>query len=193
MANIFDATNAPETEPLEIVAGDFVQWKDSILPADYPIADYSLVYVARSVTGSDEFQVTATTANGYYLLTILSATTAALPPGLYRWQKEIIKTSTSQRVVIKRGEFKVVVDLDVSGVDSRSHAEIMVTKIESILAGKADSDVQSYSVAGRSLTKMSFQELLDARNFYRSEVMREKAKEDAKNGRQGASTVKVRF
>lgn len=193
MANIFDATNAPETEPLEIVAGDFVQWKDSILPADYPVASYSLVYTARSVTGSDEFQVTATTANGYYLLTLLSATTAALPPGIYRWQKEIIKTSDSQRVVIKRGEFKVLVDLDVSGVDSRSHAEIMVTKIESILAGKADSDVQSYSVAGRSLTKMSFQELLDARNFYKSEVMREKAKEDARNGRQGASTVKVRF
>jgi hypothetical protein len=193
MANIFDATNAPETEPLEIVAGDFVQWKDSILPADYPVASYSVVYTARSVTGNDEFQVTATTADGYYLLTLLSATTAALPPGIYRWQKEIVKTSTSQRVVIKRGEFKILADLDVSGIDSRSHAEIMVTKIESILAGKADSDVQSYSVAGRSLTKMSFQELLDARNFYKSEVMREKAKEDAKNGRQSASTVKVRF
>lgn len=193
MANIFDATNAPETEPLEIVAGDFVQWKDSSITSDYPVASYSLVYTARSVTGGDEFQVTATTSDGYYLLTLLSATTAGLPPGVYRWQKEIVKTSTSQRVVIKRGEFKVLADLDVSGIDSRSHAEIMVTKIESILAGKADSDVQSYSVAGRSLTKMSFQELLDARNFYKSEVMREKAKEDAKNGRKGASTVKVRF
>lgn len=193
MANIFDATNAPETEPLEIVAGDFVQWKDSVLTADYPVASYSLVYVARSVVTNDEFQVTATTNDGYYLLTILSATTAALPPGIYRWQKEIVKTSNSQRVVIKRGEFKVLADLDVAGIDSRSHSEIMLAKIESVLVGKADSDVQSYSVAGRSLTKMSFQELLDARNFYKSEVIREKAKEDAKNGRQGASTVKVRF
>lgn len=193
MANIFDASNAPEVEPLEIVAGDFVQWKDTILTSDYPVASYSLVYVARNVITNDEFQVTATTNDGYYLLTILSATTAALPPGVYRWQKEIVKTATSQRVVIKRGEFKVLADLDVAGIDARSHSEIMLAKIESILVGKADSDVQSYSVAGRSLTKMSFQELLDARNFYKSEVMREKAKEDAKNGRQGASTVKVRF
>jgi len=193
MANIFDAANAPETEPLEIVAGDFVQWKDTSLVTDYPVAQYSLVYTARSVNGNEEFKVTATTAGGFYLLTVLSATTAAITPGAYRWQKEIIKASNSQSAIIKRGEFKIIADLDISGVDIRSHAELMVTKIESVLSGKADSDIQSYSVAGRSLTKMSFQELIDARNFYKSEVIREKAKEDAKNGRQGASTIKVRF
>jgi hypothetical protein len=193
MANIFDAVNAPQTEPLEIVAGDFVQWKDVLSTSDYPVADYSVVYTARSVTGNNEFQVTANTGDGYYLFTVLSSTSSGNPPGIYRWQKEVIRLSDSQRYVMKRGEFKIIADLDVAGVDSRTHAEIMVIKIESILTGKADSDVQSYSVAGRSLTKMSFQELMDARNFYKSEVVREKAKEDAKNGRQGASTIKVRF
>jgi hypothetical protein len=40
---------------------------------------------------------------------------------------------------------------------------------------------------------MSFTELLDARDYYRAEVMREKAAEDAKNGRKGVSTIQVRF
>jgi hypothetical protein len=69
----------------------------------------------------------------------------------------------------------------------------MVTKIESLLQGKADSDVSSYSIAGRSLTKLDFQELLDARNYYKSEVTREKAVLGAKMGRKGNMTVQVRF
>jgi hypothetical protein len=193
MMNIFSVDNAPQIEPTEIVAGDFVQWKDVNLSSDYPTSAYTLIYTARSTNGVDEFSVTATGNLGFYLITINSTASAGFTPGTYRWQKEIVENSSSQRAVIKRGEFKVVADLDVPGADLRSHAEIMLTKIESILAGKADSDVQSYSVAGRSLTKMSFQELLDARNFYKSEVMRDKAKEDAKNGRTGSATIKVRF
>ena len=50
MANLFDAANAPEGEPLEIVVGDFIQWKRSDLVADYPVDEYSAEYVAR-ITG----------------------------------------------------------------------------------------------------------------------------------------------
>lgn len=193
MANIFDSANAPETEPTEIVAGDFVQWKKSDLVSDYPTASYTLTYTARSIGGADEFQVTATGQTTHYLISIPSTTTEGYAPGQYRWQMEIMQNSTSKRAVLSRGEFKVIADLDVAGVDLRSHAEIMLAKIESILLGKADSDVASYSVAGRSLTKMGFNELLEARNFYKSEVMREKAIENAKQGRQNAATIKVRF
>ena len=47
MSNLFDATQAPEGEPLQIVAGDFVQWKVSNLVDDYPTDSYTLVYTAR--------------------------------------------------------------------------------------------------------------------------------------------------
>ena len=36
MANLFDAANAPEGEPTEIVVGDFLQWKRSDVAQDYP-------------------------------------------------------------------------------------------------------------------------------------------------------------
>jgi len=70
---------------------------------------------------------------------------------------------------------------------------LMVSKIQSILEGKADSDVSSYSIAGRSLSKMSFQELTDARDYYRAEFTKEQSAENARNGRKGASTIQVRF
>jgi hypothetical protein len=43
------------------------------------------------------------------------------------------------------------------------------------------------------LTKMTFAELQDARNFYRGEVAREKNTLDLKNGRKGSATIQVKF
>lgn len=193
MANIFDSANAPEKEPEQIVMGDFVQWKNINLVDDYPTASNTLTYTARKIGGSEEFKIVGSGQVTHYLFTATSSETAAYAPGKYRWQLELLETATSKRVVISRGEFDVVADLDNADADLRTHAEIMLTKIESILVGKADSDVASYSVAGRSLNKMSFQELLDARNFYKGEVVREKAAENAKQGRKNAATIKVRF
>ena len=54
MANLFDASNAPEGEPTEIVVGDYIQWKRSDLVDDYPPAQYSAEYVARIIKESIE-------------------------------------------------------------------------------------------------------------------------------------------
>lgn len=190
MANIFDSANAPITEPSVIVAGDFVQWWQNDLPADYPTSLYSLKYVARTAeNGGGEIEITATEVSDSYLVQVSSATSSAWVYGTYQWQQEVIRTSDSERIVVKRGQFVVKQSLDTSG-EHRSHAQIMLSKIESILQGKADSDVSSYAVAGRSLTKMSFTELMAVRDMYKSEV----AKELAVAGIGGAtSTIKVRF
>jgi hypothetical protein len=194
MANLFDAANAPEGEPLEIVVGDFIQWKRSDLVQDYPLASYSAQYVARITGGGNtEVLISATETDGTYLFTANSATTSAFEPGYYHWQLEVIQTSTSNRLVVDRGEFTALADLDVNGADPRSHAQIMIDKIESILQGKADSDVGSYSIAGRSLTKMSFAELMTARDQYKAEFQQEVVKDRARRGKPTGSTIKVRF
>jgi len=196
MANLFDATNAPEGEPLEIVPGDYLIWKKTAIAQDYPPASYTATYVARITGGgSSEVQVTGTSGGGgsYYLFTVSSATSAGFSPGVYHWQLEIVQNSTSNRIVVERGEFTALADLDINGADPRSHAQIMVGKIESILAGKADSDVSNYSIAGRSLTKMTFAELMDARDRYKAEYQREVIKDRVRRGKSSGATVKVRF
>jgi len=191
MSNLFDATQAPEGEPLQIVAGDFVQWKVSNLVDDYPTDSYTLVYTARISGARDEFQLTATGQSTHYLIT--ASSTGSYTAGTYDWQQEIVRNSDAARITLKRGSWKVLADLDNAGSDLRSHAALMVSKIQSILEGKADSDVSSYSIAGRSLSKMSFQELTDARDYYRAEFTKEQSAENARNGRKGASTIQVRF
>lgn len=194
MANLFNVANAPTKEPEKIVIGDFVQWKREDLVSDYPVATHSAVWIAKSAEGAaSEITINATEASTYYLFTAASATSASWNAGQYHWQLEIIQTSSSNRIVVDRGSLEILVDLDVSGADSRTHAQIMVQKIESILEGKADADVSSYSIAGRSLTKMSFEELIAARDFYRKEHIKELAIERAENGETTGKTILVRF
>lgn len=194
MANLFDPTLAPEGEPTEVVVGDFIQWKRSDLVSDYPPSLYSAEYVARITGGGEsEIKLPATETDSYYLFTVDSATSANFSPGVYHWQLEITQTSSGNRVVVDIGDFTAIPDMDSNQADPRIHAEVMVDKIETILAGKADSDVASYSIAGRSLTKLSFQELLDAREYYKREVNYHNNKELLKRGKSNGSTIKVRF
>jgi len=191
MANAFDATEAPQGEPTEIVAGDFIQWKREDLKTDYPTSEYTLTYSARlQGTGSTEIEITGGTD---HLVQVSSTTTANYTPGTYSWQAYITRNSDSERIVVSEGYWEVLADNDTSTTDPRSHNEIMLDKLESLLEGKADSDVSSYSIAGRSLTKMSPDELIKWRNYYKAEVLRERQKEDIKLGRKSPATVKVRF
>lgn len=197
MANLFDPANAPEGEPSEIVVGDFIQWKRSDIADTYPTSEgYTAEYVAR-ITGGGASEIKMPQAAGstddYYLFTVASVTSAEFDVGFYHWQLEITQTSSGNRIVVDLGDFTAIPDMDNNQADPRIHAEIMVTKIETILQGKADADVASYSIAGRSLTKMSFSELVEARDYYRREVVKHNNDELLKRGKSNGSTIKVRF
>lgn len=194
MANLFDPAEAPEGEPEEVVVGDYIQWTRNDLATDYPPADYTATYVARITGGGNtEIQLTGTTYNNGYLFTVDSATSADFVAGYYHWQLEIVRNSDSNRLVVDRGAFDAIVDLDVGGTDPRTHAEIMLDKIESILENRADSDVSDYSIGNRSLTKIPIKELLMWRDRYRAEYLQEKRKLRAQQGKTTGQNVLIRF
>jgi len=194
MANLFDAASAREGEPSEVVVGDFIQWKRSDLAVNYPTDSYTATYVARITNGGNtEIQLEGTDYNGAYLFTVDSETSSDFVAGYYHWQLEILRNSDNNRIVVDRGAFTAIVDLDQGGADPRTHAEIMLSKIESLLEGKADSDVANYSIQGRSLTKFGIEELLQWRDYYNAEATKQKPLEEIRLGRKTAATVKVRF
>jgi hypothetical protein len=194
MANLFNTDNALTSEPTEFTVGSLVQWKRSDLAEDYPPASYDLIYKARLRGGlNPEMSVTATNSNGVFLVTLSSAVTAVAVPGDYYWQAEIERKSDNARILIAKGQWRVIPDLDQSGADPRSHAEVMLDKIQSLLEGRADKDVTSYSINGRSIAKMNITDLLSWRDYYRREVNLEKRKADAAAGKPSTATVKVRF
>lgn len=197
MANLFDTANAPEGEPYTVTVGDFLQWKRSDVAQDYPTSSgYTAEYVARITGGGSteiKLQQAAGTTDDFYLFQVSSATSELFLPGIYHWQLEITQTSSGNRLVVDAGDFEAIADLDNNQADPRSHARIMVDKIETLLEGRADADVSSYSIAGRSLTKMSPNELMEWRDYYRKELVAEHAKELHKRGKKNGSTIQVRF
>jgi hypothetical protein len=194
MANLFDPQNAQDREPDTVTPGDYIQWTRRDLAADYPPADYTATYVARiSGGGSTEIQVTGTNYNGAFLFSVSSEDSADFVAGAYHWQLEMVRDSDSARIVVDTGEFVARPDLDINGTDPRTHAEVMVSKIESLLEGKADADVSEYSIGNRSLTKMSVPDLLRWRDYYRTEMRRELMKRRQKQGRRAGNQIHVRF
>ena len=194
MANLFDTANAPKIEPDVIVRGDRVTWRKTNIGKDYPSTEYSVKYVSRisAAGGSHEFQVTGTADDNDYLFTITSVASDGFDLGHHHWQLEITRTSDSERIVTQTGTWDIITDLD-NNVDPRSHAEIMLDKIETVLEGRADADVLSYSINGRSLSKIPPAELVEWRDYYRSEVVSEHKEDHIRNGRKHGGTIKVRF
>ena len=194
MANLFDADNAPKEVPRSIVIGDLVQFKLTQFSTDYPNTSHSMTFMARSGEGANvEFSIAASNSGDDYLFSASSAATSAFTAGLYHYQIEVLETSSNNRLILDQGELDVTVDLDVNAVDPRTHAEKMLQKIEAVLENRADADVSSYSIAGRSLTKMTPEELLTWRDNYRREVKAYRRQLDVKHGRKTSSTILMRF
>lgn len=167
-------TDIPESEPSRVVAGDFWTWKRTDLGTDYVNTAHTLSYVLRLEGGTTDLTLTATNSGDDYLIEALSAATAAYGVGRWHWVAFITRTSDSQRVKIDEGV--LIVDPDPANVDSdpRSHAQIVLAKIEAVIENRADKDVLSYSINGRSLSKFSVEDLLTLRRTYRKQVNAEK-------------------
>ena len=193
MADLFDSSNAPTEEPSKIVAGDLTQWKRTDL-SDYDNTLFTLKYSARLAgNGSTEIEITATADGTDYLVSVASAVSAAYTAGTYYWQAYLVRIADNERVTIDSGIWDVVVNSDASTTDPRSHARIMLDKIESLIEGRADNDVDNYAIAGRSITKMSIDELMTWRSHYRSEVEAEEDELARRDGKPTSGTFQVRF
>ena len=195
MVNLFDQNNALTTEPTSVVIGTLVQWKRADLSDVYAPATYDLIYNIRLKNGAGvDKSVTATTAtDGSFLATLTSNITTTMVAGDYVWQAFISRKSDSAKISVGTGDIELLSNLDQNGADNRSHSAIMVTKIQSLLEGRADKDVSSYSIQGRSLAKMSITDLMMWRDYYRKEVAKEKQDALIAAGKASNATVKVRF
>ena len=71
--------------------------------------------------------------------------------------------------------------------------ETAISNIEAVITGRISSDVESYLIAGRSITKIPATELLTIRDKLKIELSNLKAAERIKNGLDSKRTIRVRF
>ena len=191
MANLF--TSIPEKEPVTFYKGETVVWTRKDL-TDYPVGSYAMSWSARlESNGGTAFTATVTEVDDYYKFTLDNSATGGYTTGDYFWVLKVTQSSDSEELIIDTGKITVKDNYFGSTGDTRSHAKIMLDKIESLIEGRADADVSSYSIAGRSLNKLSVQELTEWRNYYKAEYQKEIAKFRRDNNEGTGRVVKVQF
>ena len=95
--------------------------------------------------------------------------------GTYRYA--ITFNNVIGRFLYESGRADVLADPTTAlDTDIRSFAERTLEVVEAVLEKKATKDQLSYSIAGRSITKYSFKELMDLRKQLRLEISLEKKK-----------------
>ena len=191
MANLF--TSIPEKEPVKIYKGETVVWNRKDL-TDYPVGSYAMSWTARlESNGGTAFSATVTEVDDYYKFTLDNSATGGYTTGDYFWVLKVTQSSDSEELIIDSGKITVKDNYFGTTGDTRSHAKIMLDKIESILEGRADADVSSYSIQGRSLSKISINELLQWRDYYKAEYQKEIAKFRRDNKEGTGRVIKVQF
>ena len=191
MANKF--TEIPEKEPITIYKGETVVWNRKDL-TDYPVGSYAMSWVARlESNGGTSFSATVTEVDDYYKFTLDNSATGGYTTGDYFWVLKVTQSSDSEELILETGKITVKDNYFGSTGDTRSHAKVMLDKIESILENRADADVSSYSIAGRALNKLTVEELLRWRDYYRAEYKQEVAEFRTGNNEGSGRVVKVQF
>jgi len=196
MANLFDRANYPTQEPDLLVVGDRWTWRRPDLVNDYPTADYALTYEFMCDSGgggSHKFTITATETSDDYIIEVSQDVTEHYHVHNYKWYAFITRTSDSERISIDSGVTQLVADYAESTADQRSHAKKVLDAIQAVLENRASQDQMSYSIAGRSLSRMSIDDLMTFRDRYRAEYNEELKKARIKNHQDTGNTIKVRF
>jgi len=142
-------------------------------------------------TSSSQISLTATESGSEYQLTAAASATASWTVGDYAWNLFVSDGTKHQR--LDHGTFEVRPNWATSTTDPRSDAQKNLELIENVLYGRVQGDVSSYSVAGRSLSKMSPTELIEFRDFFARKVEMEIRAERIRLGKGTGSNILADF
>lgn len=195
MANLFDSANYPTSIPTELKLGDFWAWKNTDLGSDYSNSTHTLTYEFNLVDGSTPSNITVTAAadGDDYKVEIASTTTAGYTKGQYNYVVNITKNSNSNRIKVGEGFIEFQDNYATTTASVRSHAKKILDAVEAVLENRASMDQSSMSIAGRSLSRMSISDLLEFRNYYKTEYQNELKMHRIKNGRASGNQIRVSF
>ena len=178
-----------------LYVGDNWLWKREL--TDYPIADYTLTYSFRLLSSTTrEIALTSSVITesdtSVYTIEVPSSTTIDYIKGEYAYQ-EYITNASSERLVLNNGLTTVKSNLDADTGDPRSHNRIVFDALEATLENRASIDQMSMSIAGRSLSRMSPEELNKWYSQYKHLVINEDKVSRRDKGEATGNQVKVKF
>ena len=162
--------------------------------SDFPAPDWVATLI---LVRTNNKQTVVATANGSdHRFLASAATTAGWETGQFTWVVEVTGTvdSVSETHVAAQGTMEVLVDFAAGGnYDARTTAKKTLEAIEAVIENRGSQDQLSYSIAGRSLSKMPITDLLMFRDRYKAMVNLEERQERRNRGLSSSDQIITRF
>ncbi len=164
----------PAAVPKHFPAGTTVQFTrslDDFLPMD----GWAYTIYLNGLT--QKFNKAADVTDGnVFQITFLPSDTASLNPGPYRYAERLTNAATGEIYDLHGDELVIVIEPNVSSSPAgafNTWEEAQLAVVEAAIAGRLTADLQTYQIAGRSITKIPIQELRSIRGELRAAVWRQ--------------------
>lgn len=176
--------------PQTLLAGDTFKFTYDASP--YSSADgYGLSLKLTGPSGTPQkysYNANANTASSTkFDLRVAPSDTANLIVGLYSYS--VVASDGTDEFTVESSTLKVEARADVSvDTDLRGHNQKVLDAICAVIEGRATQDQQSYTIAGRTLTRTPLKDLIELKKYYTDLVNQESGKAGA-----GPKKLYVRF
>lgn len=161
------APTIPTTEPSVLRAGETWAW--DITLSDFPASEgWTLTY---TILGPSKIQLEAEVAGGVYQVRATAAETAELVAGPYTWAAQVSLDGATYSAG-RSGALELLPNLGTAAA-AVAHAAEMLPLVEAAIKAHLTGNlagVENWSVNGRSVARMSLEELKNLRDQYRREV-----------------------
>jgi metal-dependent amidase/aminoacylase/carboxypeptidase family protein len=152
--------------PKELTAGDLWTWTEIL--SDHPAPTWALTYYFR---GAKALSAPATPNGANHVISVAADATKAFPPGNYEWQARVVNGLT----VVTIGTGRVAINPNLADIqsDARTFNQRVLEALQAVIENRASTDQLTLSINGRSISRMTWDEIHAAYDRYRLAVAAE--------------------
>lgn len=175
--------------PSQVTAGDSLGWTaefDGYSPSDY---SFSVAFVRKDK--GYQFELGASVIEGITLFVLDAPTSSKIKPGQYFYQIFATENSDGSRQQVGRGG--VFFMANFAATPEISQNEKTLKAISDLLENKANDDIGSITINGKTLSVMPMKDLLSLHTYYSGLVQQEQNKTRMRSGLGSRRDVRVTF
>jgi hypothetical protein len=163
----------PDVVPDHFAAGTTVKFTRSL--NDFSPADgWSYAIYLNGLT--QKFNKAATVLGNIFQIEFLPTDTASLNPGPFRYAERLTNSGTGEVYDITGDELVINIEPNVGSAAAgafNTWEERTLAIVEAAIAGRLTSDIETYQIAGRSVSKIRIVELRQIRGELRAAIWRQ--------------------
>lgn len=125
---------------------------------------------------TQKFNKAATVLDNIFQIEFLPSDTASLNPGPFRYAERLTNSGTGEVYDITGDELVINIEPNVGSAAAgafNTFEEKTLVVVEAAIAGRLTADIQTYQIAGRSVSKIPIQELRVIRGELRAAIWRQ--------------------